>query len=294
MPESYKNQQIYIQVVKHSSITKTADILGISKSSVSRVLAQIEHEWKAPLLIRSTRSISVTDAGKEVYEHFLKIIDDANKTRKAVEFTQNEISGEIYITSPEAFASLFLAPIIRDFSELYPDIKINIVLSSDYELLINEGFDLAFRVGDLEDSTLKVKKLYETKLALFASKNYFKKSDAPQLIDEISEHNCLIYTGMPQKNHWLRALGENDTFAVNGNVISNNELFLIEMAKLGQGILLFPEMLVEPYLKSGELEQIIVDYSSPINVNAVYPYTDKLSKKIRLFLDFVAQELKQP
>ena len=254
-------------------------------------MAQIEHEWKAPLLIRSTRSISVTDAGKEVYEHFLKIVEDANKTRKAVEYTQNEISGEIYITSPETFASLFLAPIIRAFSELYPDIKVNIVLSSDYELLINEGFDLAFRVGDLENSTLKVKKLYETKLALFANKKYFKRSNIPHSISELSEHNCLIYTGMPQKNHWLRALGESDTFAVNGNVTSNNELFLIEMAKLGQGILLFPEMLVEPYLKSGELEQIIVDYSSPINVNAVYPYADKLSKKIRLFLDFVAKAL---
>ncbi len=291
MPDSYKNQKIYIQVVKNSSITKTADILGISKSSVSRVLAQIEHEWKAPLLIRSTRSIAVTDAGKEVYEHYLKIIEDANKTRKVVEYTQNGISGEIFITSPEAFASLFLAPIIRDFSALYPDIKVNIVLSSDYELLINEGFDLAFRVGELEDSTLKVKKLFETKLALFASKKYLKQLNIPRLFNKISEQNCLIYTGMPQKNHWLRALGENDAFAVSGNITSNNELFLIEMAKLGQGIILFPEMLLQPYLKSEELEQIMVDYSSPINVNAVYPYIDKLSKKVRLFLDFVAEAL---
>jgi len=292
MPDSYKNQQIFIQVVKQSSLTKTADIFGISKSSVSRVLAQIEHEWGASLLLRSTRSISVTDAGKEVYEHYLKVIDDASKTRKAVDTTQNEISGEIYLTSPEAFASLFLAPIIKTFSELHPEIKVNIDVSSDYELLINEGFDLAFRVGDLDDSTLKVKKLYTTKLALFTSPNYLKNIDFIASLNELSKHNCLIYTGMPLQNSWLRALGENDTSTVSGNIVSNSELFLIEIAKQGQGVLLFPELLLQSYLKTGELEQTMVDYSSPINLNAVYPYTDKLSKKVRLFLDFVAEELK--
>jgi len=292
MPDSYKNQQIFIQVVKQSSLTKTADIFGISKSSVSRVLAQIEHEWGASLLLRSTRSISVTDAGKEVYEHYLKVIDDASKTRKAVDTTQNEISGEIYLTSPEAFASLFLAPIIKNFSELHPEIKVNIDVSSDYELLINEGFDLAFRVGDLDDSTLKVKKLYTTKLALFTSPNYLKNIDFIASLNELSKHNCLIYTGMPLQNSWLRALGENDTSTVSGNIVSNSELFLIEIAKQGQGVLLFPELLLQSYLKTGELEQTMVDYSSPININAVYPYTDKLSKKVRLFLDFVAEELK--
>jgi len=292
MPDSYKNQQIFIQVVKQSSLTKTADIFGISKSSVSRVLAQIEHEWGASLLLRSTRSISVTDAGKEVYEHYLKVIDDASKTRKAVDTTQNEISGEIYLTSPETFASLFLAPIIKTFSELHPEIKVNIDVSSDYELLINEGFDLAFRVGDLDDSTLKVKKLYTTKLALFTSPNYLKNIDFIASLNELSKHNCLIYTGMPLQNSWLRALGENDTSTVSGNIVSNSELFLIEIAKQGQGVLLFPEMLLQSYLKTGELEQTMVDYSSPINLNAVYPYTDKLSKKVRLFLDFVAEELK--
>ena len=292
MPDSYKNQQIFIQVVKQSSLTKTADIFGISKSSVSRVLAQIEHEWGASLLLRSTRSISVTDAGKEVYEHYLKVIDDASKTRKAVDTTQNEISGEIYLTSAEAFASLFLAPIIKTFSELYPEIKVNIDVSSDYELLINEGFDLAFRVGDLDDSTLKVKKLYTTKLALFTSPNYLRNIDFIASLNELSKHNCLIYTGMPLQNSWLRALGENDTSTVSGNIVSNSELFLIEIAKQGQGVLLFPELLLQSYLKTGELEQTMVDYSSPINLNAVYPYTDKLSKKVRLFLDFVAEELK--
>ena len=292
MPDSYKNQQIFIQVVKQSSLTKTADIFGISKSSVSRVLAQIEHEWGASLLLRSTRSISVTDAGKEVYEHYLKVIDDASKTRKAVDTTQNEISGEIYLTSPETFASLFLAPIIKNFSELHPEIKVNIDVSSDYELLINEGFDLAFRVGDLDDSTLKVKKLYTTKLALFTSPNYLKNIDFIASLNELSKHNCLIYTGMPLQNSWLRALGENDTSTVSGNIVSNSELFLIEIAKQGQGVLLFPELLLQSYLKTGELEQTMVDYSSPINLNAVYPYTDKLSKKVRLFLDFVAEELK--
>ena len=97
---------------------------------------------------------------------------------------------------------------------------------------------------------------------------------------------------MPLQNSWLRALGENDTSTVSGNIVSNSELFLIEIAKQGQGVLLFPEMLLRSYLKTGELEQTMVDYSSPINLNAVYPYTDKLSKKVRLFLDFVAEELK--
>jgi DNA-binding transcriptional LysR family regulator len=293
MQRNYKNQHIYIQVVKHSSITKAADTLAMSKSSVSRVLSQLENEWGVQLLIRSTRNISVTNAGEAVYSHYIKIIEDANHTRKIVESSIESVSGEIRLTSPETLACQFLAPIIFSFSNKYPEVKIELVISSNYERLVEEGFDLAFRVGDLEDSTLKVRRLCETKLGLFASRDYLINNPRNKKPHRLIDENCLIYTGMPLYNQWLRALGGNDFSSVDGDITSNSESFLIEMAKRGQGVLLFPEFLLQKYLVKGELEKIMEDYSSPISINAIYPYRNKqLSSKLRIFLDFVVETLK--
>ncbi len=292
MINSYKNQHIYIQVVKHNSITKAADILAMSKSSISRVLSQIENEWGVQLLIRSTRKITVTDAGEAVYSHFIKTIEDEKQTKKIVESSIERVSGEIRLTSPETFACQFLAPVMTEFSNKYPDVRIVLIISSDYEHLIEQGFDLAFRVGELEDSTLKAKQLCKTKLGLFASSDYLKRKLNTNESDNLINHNCLIYSGMPFHNQWLRALEENDYSSVDGNITSNSESFLIEMAKKGQGVLLFPEFLLQKQLINGELEQIMKDHSSPININAIYPYhTKQLSNKLRLFLDFVVEKI---
>ncbi len=290
MQNHYKNQNIYIQVVKLNSITKAADSLSMSKSSVSRVLSQIENEWGSQLLIRSTRKISVTDAGKAVYLHFVKTIEDEKQTKKIIESSINTVSGTIRLTSPETFACHVLSPIITAFLDKYPEIKIELVISSDYEHLIEQGFDLAFRVGELGDSTLKARRLCKTKLGLFASIDYLKNKKKACKLEEL---NCLIYSGMPLHNQWLRALGEKDYSSVTGNVMSNSESFLIEMAKKGQGVLLFPERLLQKQLINGELEQVMKDYSSPISINAIYPYrTQQLSNKLRLFLDFVVEKIK--
>ena len=283
----YKNHQVYIQVVKHKSITKAADFLGISKSTVSRILAQIESEWGAPLINRSTRSVSTTDAGNAVYLHFINIIEDAKRTKKTVESSIEAASGEIRLTSAEIFASQFLSPIIKKFSAKYPEVKFEVVISSDYEHLIEQGFDLAFRVGELEDSTLKFRHICQTELGLFASKEYLKNK-----LNTLSEHNCLIYTGMPLHDQWLRALGNKDYSKVIGNITSNSESFLIEMARQGQGILLFPRLLLRNYLENNELEQVMSTYSNPINISAVYPYTNNLPNRLRLFLEFVVEELR--
>jgi len=288
-----KNHQIYIQVVKQQSLTKAADSLGLSKSTISRVLSHIEHEWGAQLLIRSTRSINVTEAGQEVYQHYLKIITETDKTKQAIEVAQTTISGAIRITAPEAFGSLCLAPILKDFLAKYPETRADIVLSSDYEALIEEEFDLAFRIGSLQDSTLKAKTLIKSRLGLFASPAYFEKENKPKRLKDLLDHNCLIYTGMPQHSNWFLALGENDSSRINGNICSNNEMFLIEMARTGQGLLLFPELLLKRYLQDGELEQVMPDYSSSIDVSVVYPFTNTLSNKLRLFIDYVSESLKK-
>lgn len=292
MQRNYKNQHVYIQVVKHSSITKAADTLAMSKSSVSRVLSQIENEWGVQLLIRSTRNISLTSAGEAVYSHYIKTIEDAKQTKKIVESSIETVSGEIRLTSPETFACQFLAPIISSFSKKYPEVKVELIISSDYERLIEKGFDLAFRVGELENSTLRARRLCETELGLFASKEYLETKLRSKKPRELIDENCLIYSGMPLCNQWLRALGENDYSSVGGNIVSNSERFLIEMTKRGQGILLFPKLLLQKYLVKGELEQFMVNYSSPININAIYPFRNKpLTSKLRVFLDFVVEKL---
>jgi len=287
----YRTEQVYIQVVKRRSITKAADVLGVSKSSVSRILTQVEHTWDTQLLVRSTRSISVTAAGEAVFKHFSRIVEDAKYTETLVESSLEHISGKIRMTSPEAFACHNLAPIIHEFSNQYPDVKVDLTLSSDYEFLIEDDYDLAFRIGEMEDSQLRAKQLKKSKLALFASPEYIEKFGRPESLDELPNHNCLLYKGMPLHSQWVRALGGTALFDVDGNIYSNSELFLIEMARNGQGILLFPEYLLRSHLNNGELEQILEHCSSSICINAVYPFSQALSGKLRLFLDFVIERL---
>jgi DNA-binding transcriptional LysR family regulator len=287
MTGEYKKQQVFIQAVENNSITKAADILGMSKSSVSRILAQVEAEWSSQLLIRSTRNISVTDAGNAVYIHFVNLVEDAKKTKRIIESSANTISGEIRIASAESFANQFLARIINNFTSLYPEVKFEVVISSDHENLIDKMFDLAFRIGELEDSGLKHRCLFKDELCLFANKSYIDSHHHEQTL---SNHNCLIYTGMPLPKQWLKALGKSEYSKVAGNISSNSESFLINMARLGQGVLLFPKSLLKSHIEKGELEQVMETQSSSININVLYPYTRRLPRSLRVFLDFVVEK----
>lgn len=293
MPTNYNDHKIYIKVVKLQSITRTAEALGLPKSKASRALSKMELIWGAQLLTRSARSIQVTEAGQLVYQHCINLVADAEKTTEAIETTQHHISGRIRITAPEAFGGLCLAPILQNFLAEFKETQVDVVLSSDYESLIEGEFDLAFRIGSLEDSTLKARSLVKTQLGIYASPKYIKKAGSPATLKDLPKHNCLIYTGMPQYSNWSQALGEKNTRGVSGNVSSNNEMFLIEMALAGQGLLLFPEILLNRYLQNGNLEPVMPDHSSSIDVSIVYPFTTSLSSKIRVFIDYVADALNQ-
>ena len=214
-----------------------------------------------------------------------------NSSQEAIEQLQESVSGPIRITAPEAFGCLYLAPIIQTFLHQYPKVRFDIVTSSDYESLVEGGFDLAIRIGQLEDSSLRAKRVCQTRLGLFASKQYFNGKSVPARPADLLQHNCLVYTGMPQHASWFLALGDSDASHVMGDVRSNSEMFLIELAKQGRGILLFPELLLQRHIESKELEQVMPDYVSSIDIHAVYPFNRPPAQKLRLFIDFLSQSL---
>ncbi|WP_319380669.1 LysR family transcriptional regulator [Thiomicrorhabdus sp.] len=291
MQKKYRNQYVFIHIVKNLSLTKTADLLGLSKATVSRCLHQLEEDWEAELVSRSSRKLKLTDAGKEVYEHCLRLVEDTQRAEQRVIESNDRLSGTLHITAPEAFSYLFLSHLTREFSQQYPGVHFDLLVSSDYKSLLGEEIDLAFRIGGLKDSNDRARKLLSTRLGVFAAPDYIKQHGEPKTLDDLQKHNCLIYSGMPLQKSWPLVLGAQDHSHVRGNTRCNNEMYLIKMALLGQGLLLFPQTLVEPYLKQEKLRGVLPEHSVAMDIHALYPSQPGLSKIGRLFMDFVSESL---
>ncbi|MBF6058113.1 LysR family transcriptional regulator [Thiomicrorhabdus heinhorstiae] len=291
MQKKYRNQYVFIHIVKNLSLTKTADLLGLSKATVSRCLHQLEEDWGVELVSRTSRKLKLTAAGQEVYEHCLRLIEDTQRSEQRLMESSDQLTGTLRITASEAFGYLYLSRLIYGFSQQYPGVNFDLLISSDYKSLLGEEIDLAFRIGGLKDSNDRARKLLSTRLGIFAAPVYIEKHGAPQTLDDLQEHNCLIYSGMPLQKSWPLVLGAQDHSHVRGNIRSNNEMYLIETALLGQGLLLFPQTLVEPYLQQQKLHAVLPEHSVPIDIHALYSSQPGLSKIGRLFVDFVTEAL---
>lgn len=293
MLEQYQEQQIYIHVVENGSITKTAEMMGLSKARVSRALTKMEEVWQANLLIRNTRHIRVTDIGQKVYEHCLQIIESSNALREEVHNQQNHIEGVIRIATSETLTKHYLTHILQSFLQLYPDVTFELNMEGKHELLVENDYDIAVRVANLADSTLKSRRIDRTPLYVTAAPGYIAQYGMPQSVEDLKRHNCLIFSDIPQQYNWSKLLGLDDATKVTGNIEANSEAFLIEMATLGQGLLLFPEVIIRDQLASGLLMKVLETEVSHLDINLVYPFSRQLPQRVRLFIDFLVKHYQE-
>ncbi|MBF6058977.1 LysR family transcriptional regulator [Thiomicrorhabdus heinhorstiae] len=287
MLKQSRDSEVYMLVVELGSITKAADQLGMSKANVSRVLSRMERMWGADLLIRSTRSTHVTEAGRLVYNHCVDWLNSIQSVREEVDTLQGVASGEIRIAASSLFSNLYLVEPIERFLQLYPKVRIALIMDGKHEFLVEGGYDLAFRFGPLEDSTLRSRVLRTTELGVYASPSYLKNHGTPEKVADLKEHSCLVYTAMSQPYNWGSLLDTVENLRVNGNFESNSEEILVQMACRGKGLLFFPKVLVQKELDDKRLVRVLPDVSTPFAVNIVYPFHKELPYRIRLFIDYM-------
>ena len=282
----------FAAVVEAGSFTDAAEQLGISKSFVSKQISQLEDQMGTRLLHRSTRKLSLTDEGKQFYQHCKLIVDEAEKALEEIIDSRANPRGRIRIAIPQSIAISRLSSVFKKFQEKYPKIVLEIVASGVTENLINEGFDLALRIGRLEDSTLISRRLSECCYQTVASPQYLKKFGKPGHPKELTKHNCLIYAS--SGGHWVyqKKKGESITVSVRGNLVCNDGNLIVDAVLNGQGIAYGPNILYQSYIARGKLELLFENYAlPPVLISIVYPSKQNLSHKVSVLIDFLSDHL---
>ncbi|MFV0477133.1 MAG: LysR substrate-binding domain-containing protein [Parahaliea sp.] len=281
--------ETFVSVVHHNSFSRAAEALAVSKSHVSKQIALLESRLGAQLLVRTTRTLSVTEVGQAFYLRCQDILTTLEEAEEAVQDLQETPRGRLRMTVAGAFGEDFIAPAAASFMRDNPGISIEIDFNNRLMDLIAEGYDLAIRAGTLQDSSLIARRVCSRRLVTCGSPHYLSTYGVPEVVQSLINHNCLAGT----LNTWrFKDGGKNFDFSVRGNWRSNNGRALVHAAKLSLGLVQLPDFYVQSSLDCGELVPILEAYNpTDTAVWAVYPHNRHLSAKVRRFVNYLADVL---
>ena len=283
--------EAFVRVAETQSFSEAARRMRVGKSVVSREVAALEAELGVRLIKRTTRSLSLTDAGRSYCERAQRILADLDEANRAVSEHNTTPRGRLKVSAPLSFGFLHLAPALADFVARYPDVQVDVALNDRFVDLVNEGFDLAIRIGALDDSSLIARKVGTAKRIVCASPKYLAERGTPQTPDDLPNHECLTNSGIALGREWRfqRADGSAWTISVNPRISMDNGDALRVCALNGLGFASLPSFIVGADLQSGALVSVLEAYAHlEFNINAVYPHARHLSSAVRAFVDFLA------
>ena len=293
--------QVFVKVVELGSFARAAERLDVSTSSVSRLVSELEGNLAARLLHRTTRRLSLTESGQAYFERCVQLLADLAETESLVTSASADPSGTIKLTCSIAFGVRHLAPAIGAFQRQHPAVQFNCSLSDRFVDLVDEGLDLAIRIGRLADTNLVARKIGESRLRVCAAPAYLQRHGTPMRPEDLAGHNCFTYEYVTVRNLWRfrekTASGEDReiSVSVHGSLHANNGEMLAAVAAEGVGIALEPCFIVGPLIEKGLLVPILQDFEPPRSgIYAVYPSRRHLSGKVRAFVDFLAQRFAEP
>lgn len=287
--DRFEAMQIFCKVVELGSFAGAAERLNLSTSAVSRQVAKLENLLNARLLSRTTRRLSLTENGQAYYERCLQLLADLEETEEMVGSHTLHPRGTLRLTAPINFGASHLAPALGEFALQYPGMKFDVVLADRAVDLIEEGLDLAIRVGTLGSQNLVARRIGLTKGLICASPAYLARHGSPQTPEDLQQHNCLIYAYAAESHIWrFEKTGETEQrVRVTGSIQANNGNVLAELAAAGLGITHGPDFMFAHQLQSGRLQTLLPDWQCPdLPIHAVYPSRRHLSAKVRSFVRF--------
>ncbi len=282
---------VFARVVEAKSFSTAARQLGMSKSTVSKHVSRLEDRLGARLLNRTTRRLSPTEVGLAFYERCARIAIEVEEAEAAAMRLQSSPRGTLKVNAPMSFAMLHIAPAIPKFVARHHELSVDMTMNDRVVDLIDEGFDLAVRIGDLPDSSLIARRLAPNRRVVCAAPAYLARHGTPRAPAELGAHNCLGYTlgTSPNEWHFLGPGGEHSV-RVSGNFQANNGDALRLAAREGLGLVTLPTFIAGDDLRSGALRAVLADYALPEGaVYAVYPHNRHLSAKVRAFVDFLVE-----
>ena len=282
---------VFARVVDAGGISAAARDLRLSKSAVSKQLAALEDRLGARLLQRTTRRMSLTEAGAGFLEHCRRVVAEAEAAESAVGALQAEPRGVLRVNAPMTFGTMHLAAAIPDFLARYPQVHVDLALNDRVVDLLDEGYDVAVRIGRLADSSLVARRLAPARRVMVAAPAYLDRRGRPQALADLAGHDILAYSYISAAEEW-RFTGPDgeENVRLEGRLKANNGEILLAACLAGAGIAALPTFISGPSLRAGTLVRVLPQYENAgFGIHAVWPTARHLSAKVRAFVDFLAE-----
>lgn len=296
--DKLRGMEVFVRIVEAGSLTAAAGVLNVSLTSVVRSLATLEGALGTRLLNRTTRRIAVTDEGREYFERCRRVLAEVEEAENALSARQAKPAGKLVITAPVMFGRLHVGPVVADFLVAYPAVHAELMLFDRVVDLLDEGMDVAVRIGHLRDSSLVAMPLGTTKRVICASPDYLQRAGTPDRPADLARHRCLQFLGVVPRAEWEFSGGGNDRkvtrVPIKGVLTTNQIDVAFDACIKGLGCGVFLDYQVRDALAAGSLQRVLQDFElAPIPVQIVYPHSRLLSSRVRSFVDWTVPRLRQ-
>ncbi|KAA0876435.1 LysR family transcriptional regulator [Nitrincola tapanii] len=286
--QPWDQTEAFVEVVRLGGFSAAARELEVSTSHISRLIARLEADLGIQLLYRTTRQVSLTEAGRVYYEHCQHLIAGFQAARAQIRDLQASPRGLLRLTAGTTFGERYIAPLVHNFMLRYPELEVQMHFTNRCVELIEEGFDVAIRMGALNDSSLVAKRLWDRNERVVASPDYFQRFPQPQKLTDLAQHQCLLGS----RDKWSFAeQGQRREVRVSGRYQANSGQAVLDAALKGLGLAQLPEYYLQEALASGALISVLDAYQLRDSaVWVVYPHHRYLSPKVRLLIDYLCTE----
>jgi DNA-binding transcriptional LysR family regulator len=285
----------FVKVVETGSFSEAGRQLRLSRSAISKYVADLEESLGVQLLARTTRHASPNENGQLYFERALVILSEIDAADQAVTHLQTAPRGLLRINAPMSFGTIKLGPALADFMEKHPELQLQLVLSDDLVDPVQDGFDVTLRIADLESSSLIARKITDVPRVICASPDYLQRHGTPLHPRDLRDHVALTYGFLLTGNQWKLTGTDGEHWIQPAWCLCvNNAEVLRDVAVKGRGVALIPEFIAGDALKRKQLQAIMKDYAAPpLTLYAIYPPTRHLSVKVRLFIDFLLERFRR-
>lgn len=284
--------RMFAAVMETGSFTGAAERLGTSSGQASKLVSRLEAELGVRLLNRTTRSIAPTEAGTAYFGRLRPLLDEYAYLDECLRDVSQAPRGRLRLTAPLSFGVIELTPALNDFALLYPEIDLDVTFSDRVANLVDEGFDMAIRIGRPADSSLIARKLCDVRIVVVGSCAYIDRMGEPVAPDDLARHDCIIDTNFREPDRWpLRApTGEVLAAPVTGRLRYSNAEACLQAAEAGLGLACVPSFVAGASIREGRLRRLLQDFeTTPFVIHALYPHSRYLAAKVRVLVDFLVE-----
>ena len=287
--DRFEEMRNFIRVVDSGSITRAAETSHIAKSAISRRLSELEERLNVQLINRTTRRMTLTDAGRRFYAECQRLLADLDEVEGQLNAAETELKGKIRLAAPSAFGLAHLTPAITEFSKQHPGVKFEIDFNDRRIDMIEEGFDLALRISKLADSRMMARRLAPVSGLVLASPAYWDQHGRPKKPEDLAGHPCIEYSYRAYSGwRYEGPRGKSGSVRINEVMSANHGYFIRDAAISGLGVIMQPTFICNQAVEQGLLEPVLTQYKwINLELFAIYPNTRHLPQRIRAFIDFL-------